>query len=185
MKNKRFFPFSPKLWKKMVSCGKKWGIVEAWWEEQDHMLSETYLTMDTKRRIAIPTRCRSIAGKTVVLTRNLDGCLDVYPVRAWESGTTKIQKLVKRLSISQKHRKLARFLTTAEQVDVDGSGRMVIPEHLTKIAEINESVVFIGTEEGFQIWSASRWEHEGMPDIEEAQQLAESEEFQKLTDTVS
>ena len=149
-----------------------------------NMLSETYLTIDNKRRIAIPTKCRGITGKSVAITRNLDGCLDVYPLRVWQSGSTKIQKLVKRLSISRKHRKLARFLTTAEHIEVDGSGRVVIPEPLTKIAGLNSNIVFVSTEEGFQIWSTERWESDGMPNIEEAQQLAESEEFQKLTDTV-
>ena len=49
------------------------------------MLSETYLTMDTKRRIAIPTKCRKVATKSVVLTRNL---VRVYrPVSVKELGS--------------------------------------------------------------------------------------------------
>lgn len=149
------------------------------------MLSETYLTMDTKRRIAIPTKCRKVATKSVVLTRNLDGCIDLYPSKSWEVGATKIQKLVKRLSISKKHRKLARFLTTTERIELDGSGRILLPEHLVQLAGLKETVVFIGTEEGFQIWSVKQWESEGMPDIKEAQMLAESDEFQKLNDAVA
>lgn len=148
------------------------------------MLAEMYLTMDTKRRIAIPTKCRKRTGTSVVLTRNLDGCLDVYPSKVWEQGGTKIQRLVKRLSISKKHRKLARFLTTAECVDLDGSGRIVVPEHLAELASLGGSVVFVGTEEGYQLWSESQWEHDGMPSVEEAQALAESEEFQRLSDDV-
>ena len=146
------------------------------------MLSETHLTMDNKRRVSIPTKCREVTGKSVVLTRNLDGCLDLYSLKLWKTGATKIQKLVKRLSISGGHRKLARFLTTAEHVDVDSSGRMVVPEHLSKFAGFDGSVVFVGTEEGFQIWSSDRWERDGMPDIEEAQKLAESDEFRRLND---
>ena len=147
------------------------------------MLSETHLSIDTKRRVSVPTKCRKVTGKSVVLTRNLDGCLDMYPLKLWEARTTKIQKLVKRLSISRGHRKLARFLTTAEHLDMDSSGRVVIPDHLTKFAEIKNSIVFVGTEEGFQIWSTNRWENEGMPDMEEAQNLAESDEFQQLSDS--
>ena len=138
--------------------------------------------MDSKRRISIPTKCRKTTGKSVVMTRNLDGCLDIYPLKVWESGKTKVQKLVRRLSISAGHRKLARFLTTAEQIDIDGSGRVVIPDHLSKFADFNGSVVFIGTEEGFQMWSSDRWGQDGMPDIKEAQKLAESDEFRRLND---
>ncbi|MDE0243354.1 MAG: division/cell wall cluster transcriptional repressor MraZ [Candidatus Kaiserbacteria bacterium] len=146
------------------------------------MLAETYLTMDAKRRIAIPTKCRKKTGIAVVLTRNLDGCLDVYPIKMWESGGTKVQQLAKRLSISKKHRKLTRFLTTAERLDLDSSGRIVVPEHLAEIAELESSIVFVGTEEGFQLWSEDRWNSDGMPSVEEAQALAESEEFQRLSD---
>ena len=141
--------------------------------------------MDPKRRMAIPTKCRKKATKSVVLTRNLDGCIDIYPSRLWETGATKIQKLVTRLSISKKHRKLTRFLTTAERVDLDGSGRVLVPEHLAQFAGLRETVVCVGTEEGFQLWSTERWEQEGMPDIHEAQMLAESDEFQKLGDTLA
>ena len=147
------------------------------------MLSETHLTMDNKRRVSVPTKCRKVTGRSVVLTRNLDGCLDLYPLKAWEAGNTKIQKLVKRLSISRGHRKLARFLTTAEHIEMDSTGRMVIPDHLSSFAGFDGSVVFIGTEEGFQMWSSDRWEKDGMPDIDEAQKLAESEEFRRLNDS--
>ena len=143
---------------------------------------EFYLTMDKKRRFAIPTKCRKLLGSAVVISRGLDRCLNVYAKKLWDSGTTKAQALNRRLSISAKHRKLSRFLTTVEQTDVDSSGRVLIPEHLAQFADLQDTIVFIGTEEGFQIWSAQEWESAGMPDLREAQMLAEGEEFQKLSD---
>ncbi len=143
---------------------------------------EFYLTMDKKRRFAIPTKCRKLLGATLVISRGLDKCLSVYAHKVWESGTTKAQALNRRLSISAKHRKLSRFLTTVEQIDVDSSGRVLIPEHLAQFADLKDTIVFVNTEEGFQIWSSQEWEREGMPDLHEAQMLAEGEEFQKLSD---
>ena len=143
---------------------------------------EFYLTMDKKRRFAVPTKCRKLLGTTLVISRGLDTCLNVYASKMWESGKTKAQILNKRLSISAKHRKLSRFLTTVEQIAVDSAGRVLIPEHLAQFANLKETVVFVSTEEGFQIWSSQEWENEGMPDLHEAQMLAEGEEFQKLSD---
>ena len=143
---------------------------------------EFYLTMDNKRRFAIPTKCRKLLGASIVVSRGLDRCLNVYASNVWKDGKTKAQELNKRLSISAKHRKLSRFLTTVEQTEVDSSGRVLIPEHLAQFADLKDTIVFVGTEEGFQIWSSQEWESGGMPDLQEAQMLAESEEFQKLSD---
>lgn len=138
--------------------------------------------MDKKRRFAIPTKCRKLLGTSIVVSRGLDRCLNVYAKKVWDTGATKAQMLNKRLSISAKHRKLSRFLTTVEQIDVDSSGRVLLPEHLVQFADLVDTIVFVGTEEGFQIWGAQEWESAGMPDLNEAQTLAESEEFQKLAD---
>lgn len=147
-----------------------------------HTAMEFYLTMDKKRRFAVPTKCRKMLGTTLVISRGLDKCLNVYANKVWEGGKTKAQSLNKRLSISAKHRKLSRFLTTVEQIVVDNAGRVLIPEHLAQFADLKDTIVFVSTEEGFQIWSSQEWENEGMPDLHEAQMLAEGEEFQKLSD---
>ncbi len=161
----------------------KWDTVELWWGIRPYpMLSEIHLTMDTKRRISIPTRYRQEIGGAVVITRHLDGCLSVYSAKLWEGGKTKAQQLNRRLSINEKHRKISRFLTVGDQVDLDSSGRIVIPDHLASFAELGDTVVFIGTDEGFQIWSSKRWVSDGMPDMDEVRKLAESEEFQRLSD---
>ncbi len=164
--------------------GSKWRIVRVWWDVllKLYMLSEIHLTMDAKRRISIPTRYRREIGKSVVITRHLDGCISVYPFSLWEKGMTQAQKLNKRLSINEKHRKISRFLTVGDHVDVDSSGRIVIPDHLANFAELRETIVCVGTEEGFQIWSSERWERDGMPTMDEVRALAESDEFQRLTD---
>ena len=138
--------------------------------------------MDKKRRFAIPTKCRKLLSTSIIISRSLDRCLNVYAGTAWKSGKTKAQTLNKRLSISAKHRKLSRFLTTVEQIEIDSSGRVLIPEHLAQFADLKDTIVFVATEEGFQIWSTQQWENEGMPDLKEAQMLAEGEEFQKLSD---
>ena len=144
------------------------------------MESEMYLTMDAKRRISIPTKCRKELGGSVVITRHLDGCLNVFPETLWKKGETKVQEIDKQLSITEKHRKLSRFLTTAYQVSLDTSGRMVIPEHLAEFAGLKDTVVFVGTSEGFEVWSGEQWKSEGMMSIETAQKIAESGEFQSL-----
>ena len=91
-----------------------------------------------------------------------------------------MQEIDRQLSITEKHRKLSRFLTTAYQVSLDSSGRVVIPEHLAEFAGLKDAIVFVGTSEGFEVWSGDQWKSEGMMSIDTAQKIAESGEFQSL-----
>ena len=141
------------------------------------MLLEAHIKIDKKRRVAIPVKHRANLGNSVVIKRGLDDCLQVHPLSLWETGDTKFQRLSKKLLISEDHRKLARFLTAAEQVDVDASGRILIPEQFSEFAELKEDVVLLGNDEGFEIWSAEKWNKDGISNIEDLRKIAESKEF--------
>lgn len=144
------------------------------------MLLEAHIKIDKKRRVAIPIKHRADLGNSVVIKRGLDDCLQVHPLSLWEAGNTKFQRLNKRLLISESHRKLGRFLTAAEQVEIDASGRILIPEQFTEFAKLKEDVVLLGNDEGFEIWSAENWKKDGISNIEVLRKIAEGEEFRSF-----
>jgi MraZ protein len=41
--------------------------------------------IDTKKRLALPAKFRGELGARVIITRGLDKCLFVYPIRVWET----------------------------------------------------------------------------------------------------
>jgi len=112
-------------------------------------------TIDTKKRLALPAKFRKELGKTVVITRGLDSCLIVYPLKEWRVMSDKLGKL----PLSQTEaRGFARvMLSGAMAVGVDGLGRILIPEYLKGYAGLKKNVIICGLYNRLEIWDAQKW----------------------------
>ena len=112
-------------------------------------------TIDTKKRLALPAKFRKELGKTVVITRGLDSCLIVYPLKEWRVMSDKLGKL----PLSQTEaRGFARvMLSGAMTVGVDGLGRVLIPEYLKGYAGLKKNVIICGLYNRLEIWDAQKW----------------------------
>ncbi|MEK7554019.1 MAG: division/cell wall cluster transcriptional repressor MraZ [Patescibacteria group bacterium] len=118
-------------------------------------LGEYFHTFDTKNRISVPSKFRKGLGRVVVVTRGLDHCLYVYARKAWEREA---QTHATAVNGSSARRGLARlFLAGSSEVDVDGNGRVLIPEHLKAFAGIKEKAVIAGVADRVEIWEENAW----------------------------
>lgn len=119
------------------------------------LIGEYEHTLDDKKRISLPKAFRSALGKRVVVTRGLDNCLFVYSRSAWDKMAEKLQSLS---FVQTDTRGFNRFmLSGAAEVDVDGVGRILIPEHQKTFAGLKKNVVFAGISDRVEIWDAARW----------------------------
>jgi len=48
-------------------------------------------TIDAKGRLIIPSKFREALGNEFVLTKGLDGCLFVFPMKEWEAFEEKLR----------------------------------------------------------------------------------------------
>jgi MraZ protein len=128
-------------------------------------------SLDEKKRVSLPKAFRSALGKKVVMTRGLDNCLFVYPRAAWEKVAAKLQEL----SFAQSDtRGFNRFiLSGAAEVEIDGSGRVLIPEHQRVFAALRKTIVFAGVNDRVEIWDQERWSTYKARIEKQADQLAE------------
>ena len=111
--------------------------------------------LDEKKRVSLPKAFRAALGKKVVMTRGLDNCLFVYSRAAWEKVATKLEELS---FVQADTRGFSRFmLSGAAEVDVDGAGRVLIPEHQRIFAGLKKNTVFAGVSDRVEIWDAERW----------------------------
>lgn len=114
------------------------------------------LTLDAKGRMTIPVRYRDVLlseshGK-ITITRNLDGGLLIYPRFEWEAK----RKIIMELPSSQ--RGLQRLLLgNAQDVDIDGSGRVLIAPELRDVAGIVKDVVLVGMGQRFELWATEKF----------------------------
>ncbi len=112
-------------------------------------------TIDTKKRLALPVKFRKELGKTVIITRGLDNCLIIYPLKEWQVMSDKLGKL----PLSQTEaRGFARvMLSGAMSVGLDRLGRILIPEYLKDYANLKKNVVVCGLYNRLEIWDAQSW----------------------------
>ena len=119
-------------------------------------IGEYIHNLDTKRRLAVPAKFRRQLGKRAVLTRGLDKCLTLYPLEEWEKVAGKLSEL----PMGQKDtRSFVRFfLSGAAQVELDGLGRVLIPDFLKDYAGLEDEAVITGVFKWVEIWNKKRWE---------------------------
>jgi MraZ protein len=119
------------------------------------LLGEHEHTLDDKNRLTLPARLREQLGDRVVVTRGLDGCLDVYAVPAWERLSDRVGTLD---PLSGEARTLQRFFfASAAEADLDKQGRIVIPVHLLTAAGIGREVTVTGVRDHLEIWDRAAW----------------------------
>jgi MraZ protein len=121
------------------------------------MLIGEYLhTLDSKKRISLPAKFRKEVGRKVVVTRGLDSCLFMFPQKSWE----KIAAKVSDLPVGQADtRGMSRFLLAgAVETEVDGAGRILIPDFLKDFADLKSRVVLAGVSDRIEIWNEKTWE---------------------------
>ena len=119
--------------------------------------------LDTKGRIAIPTRAReklvaSCAGRVVLTQHPWDNCLALYPEPRWEE----IAQTVANLSDADKSVRYLkrRFLGQAVELELDASGRILIPGELRSLVGLDKKAMLVGQVHRFEIWADSVWEAE-------------------------
>lgn len=112
--------------------------------------------MDGKGRIAIPTKYRAMLAEGAVVTRGLDSCLFLYPMKAWKELAARLAGL----PIAQANtRAFSRhMLAGAMEVSVDKQGRMMVPDYLRNFAKLKKKVVLTGLFNRLELWDAESWE---------------------------
>ncbi|HEY4522064.1 MAG TPA: division/cell wall cluster transcriptional repressor MraZ [Candidatus Paceibacterota bacterium] len=119
------------------------------------LIGEYEHTLDEKKRVSLPKQFRASLGRRVVMTRGLDNCLVIYSPKAWEKMAEKLQSLS---IVNADTRGFSRFLLSgAAEVEVDGVGRILVPDHQKEYAGLKKRIIFAGVSDRVEVWDADRW----------------------------
>jgi MraZ protein len=127
------------------------------------------LSLDSKGRLSIPTRYRDVLlseseGKLVCTVDLHQPCLLLYPLIEWEDVEFKLRQLS---SMNPHERRVQRVLLgNAHEVDMDKSGRILVPGLLRQHAQLEKSIVLTGQLNKFEMWSETQWSAQMAEDIE-------------------
>ena len=118
-------------------------------------LGEYSYSIDDKKRLAIPVKFRASLGKKAVITRGLDNCLFMFPLKDWEV----LAKKLSQMPLAQADaRGFARImLAGAMEVAIDGLGRILVPDYLKGYAGLSKKVVIAGLYNRVEIWDEGKW----------------------------
>ena len=109
-------------------------------------------SLDDKGRLMIPAKIRGeVTGNVLVLTRGIDRCLWLFPPEEWRA---KSEQLLSSTSLySQKDRMIQRrIVAPAQEVEIDRSGRIVIPPTLREYGGLRKDCIVLGMLTHMEVW---------------------------------
>ncbi len=127
-----------------------------------HTLIGTYeCKADAKGRLMLPVALKkqliSSLDKGFVLKRAVfQPCLELYPLQEWEALMQKVNKLNR---FKKKNNDfIRRFTAGVKPIELDASGRLLIPKDLTSFAGIKKEIVVSSAVNIIEIWDKAQYE---------------------------
>jgi MraZ protein len=117
---------------------------------------------DAKGRIFVPAvfrkRLQGAEEEFLVLRKDIfQDCLVLYPGTVWEN---EIETLRSRLNKWNKEQQqvFRQFVLDAERIEMDASGRILIPKRYMVLVGIESEVRFLGVDNTIEIWAKEKLE---------------------------
>ena len=117
--------------------------------------------VDAKGRLMLPVAFKkqlaSVTEKGFVLKRAVfQPCLELYPMQEWESMMQNVNKLNR---FKKKNNDfIRRFTAGVKSVELDVSGRLLIPKDLVSFAGISKEIVVTSAVNIIEIWDKDQYE---------------------------
>lgn len=118
-------------------------------------------TLDEKGRILFPSKLRNElfkdSEKTVlIVTQAFDRCLWLYTLDEWKHISSKIMETASPFN-ARNSLVLRHFIAPAQEVELDRSGRLSIPQSLREYAQLSKDCVILGINKYMELWDAERY----------------------------
>jgi MraZ protein len=113
--------------------------------------------LDDKGRILLPSRIRAeIPGNALVITSGIDRCLWLFPPEEWKQLSDQLMEAAS--PFSKKARLLQRrIIAPAQEVELDKTGRILVPQSLKETAGLQKECVLHGIKKYIEIWDVDEY----------------------------
>lgn len=117
--------------------------------------------IDVKGRITVPAHFREAimdeaAGQIVLTIDTEEHCLLLYPFPQWHQIE---QQLIELPNFNPASRRIQRLLLGhATELELDRSGRILLPQLLRDYAGLDKSVVLVGQGKKIELWGEAHWQ---------------------------
>lgn len=137
--------------------------------------SEYESKLDAKGRLILPARIKAQlpdeGGTELVVRRGFERCLILYPMVEFKKVFSKISGLSE---FNEEYRTLQRnFFSGTATVELDSSGRFLIPKNMLTYAQLEKDVMLVGMGNKVELWNPTLYEKHLITDPGELSKLAQ------------
>ena len=126
-----------------------------------HFIGTYECKADEKGRIMLPVSLKKqlsdkLKNGFVIKRAVFNSCLELYPLKEWDKLMLRINKLNR---FNKKNIDfIRRFTAGVRQIDIDISGRILIPKDLINHAKISKNIVVSSAVNILEIWDKTLYE---------------------------
>ena len=119
-------------------------------------------SIDAKARVFVPKRIQdgltptATGGRQGYLTPGEDSCLYLFPVEGFRAAAAELNTRVFTTDEARAEKRL--FFGSSIPVELDSSGRILLPEDLRAWIGLEKEVVIVGVEDRAELWPVQAWQ---------------------------
>lgn len=125
-----------------------------------NFLGEYECKLDAKGRVMLPAglkkQVQPAAQEKFVINRGFEKCLVLYPMNEWEQISKDVNKL--NMYVQENREFVRRFYNGATELELDATGRLLLPKRLLEYAGVDKDVVFFAYANRIEIWSKDAYD---------------------------
>jgi len=117
--------------------------------------------VDAKGRLTLPSGLKKqlleLINEGFVLKRSVfHECLELYPMREWNSEVAGVNKLNR--FVKKNNDFIRSYMSGLKMLELDSTGRFLIPKDLVVFAEIEKEIVLASSVNMIEIWDKDQYE---------------------------
>ena len=131
---------------------------------------------DAKGRVMFPSalkkQLQKVIGEGFVIKRSVfNTCLEIHPMNEWNEVLGQVNKLNR--FVKKNNDFIRSYMAGLKVVEVDGSGRFLIPKDLLAFAGLEKEIVLSSSVNMIEIWDKIRYESSVSETLKDFGNLAE------------
>lgn len=134
-----------------------------------NLIGEYNCKVDAKGRVMFPSSFKkqlaSVLEKGFVLKKSIyEYCLELYPMQTWDA--TMAEVATKNRFDKETNDFIRRFSAGVKLIDLDSTGRFLIPKNLCAHANIKKEITMVSSIDRIEIWNTQDYESKLENDVE-------------------
>jgi len=141
-----------------------------------HIIGTYECKADVKGRIMLPTalkkQLQKIINEGFIIKRSVfNQCLEIHPMSEWNLVVSQVNQLNR--FVKKNNDFIRSYMSGLKLVDIDKSGRLLIPKDLFVYAEIDKEIVLSSSVNMIELWDKKKYEESVAKTLQNFSSLAE------------